>query len=270
MNIALPAIVLFLLLLPGFAFRSRFKRVERTSLDYSPFGQVVTEGIGWAGLLHWFWLTGAYLLLNQRLQTDVLIGLVGSDTGAQAVAIRHLKATDKWVAIYFGSLYAGALLAGGGARAAITRLHLDRADSALAPLFRFSQAPWYYLLTASDLPEGEQPDLILASAIVEVGKDAYLYHGVVEYYYVTEEGQLDRLVLSGASRRPIGADKESPNQPREERFYPIDGDFFVLRFSETVTLNIQYVRLQEVPAGTGGGGPSAGMAEIATPSEQNS
>ena len=248
MNVALPAIVLFFILLPGFAFRSRFKRVERTSLDYSPFGQVVTEGIAWAGVLHAAWLAAAYIFLDQRLQTEALVGLLGSDPNAQAVALRHLRATDHWVALYFGSMYASALVAGGGARAAITRFNLDRADNPIAPLLRFSQAPWYYLLTASDLPEDEQPDLILASAIVEVGKDAYLYHGVVEHYYVTDDGQLDRLVLSEASRRPISADKETPDQSRGDRFYPIDGDFFVLRFSEAVTLNIQYVRLQEIEA----------------------
>lgn len=142
------------------------------------------------------------------------------------------------------------LFAGGIARTAISRFHLDRAGGRLASVLRFSQAPWYYLLTASDLSEEEQPDLILASAIVEVGKEAFLYSGVVEHYYVSEDGELDRLVPSGASRRPISADKESPSQSREDRFYSIDGDFFVLRFSEAVTLNIQYARLQEVPAMT--------------------
>lgn len=247
MNVALPALVIFVLLLPGFALRTRYKRVERTSLDYSPFGQVVTEGIAWAAFLHAVWLAGAYLLFDQRLRTDVLIGLLGSDSASQGAAMRYLRATDTWIAVYFGTLYVAALTAGGMARAAITRFRLDQRDSKLAFWFRFSQAPWYYLLTAADLPDSEKPDLILASAIVQAGKDAYLYSGVVEYYYVSEEGQLDRLVLSGAGRRRLDADKASADQPRDERFYPIDGDFLVLRYEEVVTLNIQYVRLEEVP-----------------------
>ena len=43
MNVALPALVIFLLVLPGFVFRSRFKRAERTALDYAPFGRVVPK-----------------------------------------------------------------------------------------------------------------------------------------------------------------------------------------------------------------------------------
>jgi len=46
MNVALPALIVFFLLLPGFVFRTNLKRVERTSLDFSPFGQLVTEARG--------------------------------------------------------------------------------------------------------------------------------------------------------------------------------------------------------------------------------
>lgn len=101
-------------------------------------------------------------------------------------------------------------------------------------------------MTAAELPEEEKPDLIIAAAIVEVGKDAFLYSGVVEHYYLNDDGQLDRLVLSGTSRRPIAADKESPEQAKEERFYTIDGNFFVLRYSEAITLNIQYVKFEDI------------------------
>lgn len=48
MNVALPALIVFLLLLPGFIFRTNLKRSERTSLDYSPFGHVVAEAVLWA------------------------------------------------------------------------------------------------------------------------------------------------------------------------------------------------------------------------------
>ena len=246
MNVALPAIVLFFILLPGFAFRTLFKRIERTSLDYSPFGQVVTEAVGWAALLHGLWLTLAYVFLGQRVQTDVLIGLLGSDASAAAAAVRQVRASDAWVATYFGSLYAASIFGGYAARALISHFRLDRSDRRFARLFRFGQAPWYYLLTAAELPDSEQPDLIVASAVVEIGKVPYLYTGVVEHYYFGDDGQLDRLVLSDASRRPLSADKEFPEQGRAERFYAIDGNFFVLRYSEAVTLNIQYVRLEKL------------------------
>jgi hypothetical protein len=245
-NFALPALVVFVVLFPGFLFRSRFKRIERTSLDYSPFGQVVTEGIAWSAVFHAVWLAAAYWWQGQRLRTDVLFGLLSSDATAQAAAVRHIQATDLWVVIYFGSLFLCCWAFGTGARSLIVRFGLDRADRRFAPLFRFGQAPWYYLLTAAELPEVEKPDLIIASALVEIGKEAFLYSGVVEHYYFDDEGNLDRLVLSDAARRPFSADKESPDQGRAGRFYSIDGNFFVLRLSEAVTLNIQYVKFEDV------------------------
>jgi hypothetical protein len=45
MNVALPALIAFFILLPGFIFRTNLKRAERTSLDFSPFGQIVAEAI---------------------------------------------------------------------------------------------------------------------------------------------------------------------------------------------------------------------------------
>lgn len=87
------------------------------------------------------------------------------------------------------------------------------------------------------------------SAVVEVGKDAFLYVGVLDEFYVDADGQLDRLVLQGVARRPIATDKPAPaatdvERVAQSRFYDVDGDSFVLRYSETITLNIQYVRLR--------------------------
>lgn len=51
MNVALPALIVFFLLLPGFIFRTNLKRVERTSLDFSPFRQVVAEEAGLSSVM---------------------------------------------------------------------------------------------------------------------------------------------------------------------------------------------------------------------------
>lgn len=131
-------------------------------------------------------------------------------------------------------------------RIVISTYRLDRADAPFNRIFRFHQAPWYYLLTGADFKKEDAPDLIVVSAIVEVGKDPVLYVGILDDFYFDAEGQLDRLVLQGVARRPISADKpqgEVPAGSVENRFYNVDGDSFVLRYAEAITLNIQYVRL---------------------------
>jgi hypothetical protein len=96
------------------------------------------------------------------------------------------------------------------------------------------------------LPRGQAagPDFI--SAIVEVAKEAVLYVGILDDFYFDSEGQLDRLILQQVLRRPLSKDKSvepSGAGEEKERFYPIDGDNFVLRYSEAITLNVQYVKL---------------------------
>jgi hypothetical protein len=244
MNIALPALVVFLLILPGFVFRSRFKKVERLSLDYSPFGQVFTEGILWATTLHVIWLTLSYFLYGRYLDTAAFLKLVSSDTVGQSKSITAVAEDALWVAAYFTTLLGAAVILPTLARWSITKLKLDRSGAPLNSIFRFNQAPWYYLLTGADFERKKEPDLISISAIVEIAGEAYLYTGILDEFFVDADGQLDRLILQEVMRRPIKADKQSDKPDAwydSSRFYPVDGDNFILRYSETITLNIQYI-----------------------------
>lgn len=246
MNIALPALVVFALLLPGFIARSRIKRAERSSLDYSPFGQIVTEAVLWAAGLHLLWLLLAALFCGRYLQPALLLGLVVSDAAAQARAITNLAGEAGWVAGYFGSLFAFAYLAPALMRAAIIRWRLDRVGSPLSPLLRFHGAPWYYLLTGADFAPGEEPDCIVVSAIVNISGTPWIYMGILDDFFLDPEGRLDRMVLQEVMRRPLEADKQADTPAEEElaRFYVVDGDYFVLRYAEAITLNIEYIQLK--------------------------
>lgn len=246
MNVALPALIVFFLLLPGFVFRTNLKRVERTSLDFSPFGQLVTEAILWALLLHAGWLTLSDLLFAHDFKPVVLMKLLSSAPATQAEATEAVGLQFNWIAAYFSSLLITSFIVPKAIRSIISRCRLDRADAKFSSLFRFHQAPWYYLLSGADFRSDDTPDFIKVSAIVEVGKEAVLYVGVLDEFYVDADGQLDRIVLQNVARRPISSDKNTSDQAADalaNRFYDVDGDSFVLRYNEAITLNIQYVRL---------------------------
>lgn len=250
MNVALPAIVIFFVLLPGFIIRTRLKRAERTSLDFSPFGEVVAEAVVWSVLAHCVWILLSYLGMGQVFQPLVLVRLLSGAVTIQESATFAFAASFWWITFYFVSLLLAAFAFPIAARAIITKYRLDRSASRFSYIFRFHNAPWYYLLTGADFAENEAPDLVLISAIVEVAKEAVLYVGVLDEFYVDSEGQLDRLVLQNVARRPLSKDKpaaESSENANSDtgavRFYEVDGDSFVLRYSEAITLNIQYVRL---------------------------
>ncbi len=254
MNFALPTLAVFALLLPGFIARSRIKRIERQSLDYSPFGQIVSEALVWALALHLLWCGLAWLLTAYEPRPEVMLRLLGSDNARQAQSVEAIAAMAGPITAYLGSLLLFAYLMPTALRRLISRWRLDSHRSRLSAWLRFSGAPWYYLLTGADFPRGHAPDLIAVSAIVNIAGEAFLYTGLLSDYFLDPEGKLDRLVLREVMRRPLAADK--PEHPGADgspllftdRFYVVDGDYFVLRYSELITLNIEYIKLAEQAA----------------------
>jgi hypothetical protein len=104
MNVALPALVVFLLLLPDFSFRSRLKRAERTPLDYSAFGQVAADAVMWAALAHALWLSVSYWVFGHRFEPVVLMKLLSASANGQAEAASLIARDFGWIAGYFGSV----------------------------------------------------------------------------------------------------------------------------------------------------------------------
>lgn len=160
MSFALPALVVFVLILPGFLFRSRYKLSERTSLDYAPFGKAVSDSLIWAAVLHGVWLMVAATFLGQTLDIGILLGLLSSHPPQQAAAISAVTVRADRVADYLGSLYGGAVLVPLVMRYVISRFRLDRIGSRVGTFCRYTEAPWYYLLTGADFARSELPDYI--------------------------------------------------------------------------------------------------------------
>lgn len=121
MNIALPAFVVFLLLLPGFIFRARFKLAERTSLDFSPFGRVAADAILWAIFAHILWLALSFFLFSQRFEPAVLLKLLSSAPTSQTEAISAVGRDFGSIAGYFSSLFLAAIVVPSILRSQITK-----------------------------------------------------------------------------------------------------------------------------------------------------
>jgi hypothetical protein len=244
MNVALSAVVVFLVLVPGFAFRSRFRRIERTSLDYAPFGEAVVLGVVFAAVLHAVWLLTCYLLLHRTLDLGVVLRLMGSDPAAQADAVQRVASDQYGILAYFGTILLAPFLIAPALRRLAEHFGWHLPESGfLFKLFGFN-APWYYLLLAE--PKKRNLATVVA-AVVNFGGKCHIVRGVVADFFVNPNGELDRIVLEFADRRPLEADEVQDDQDPEERYYRIDGDFFVLRYSEAITLNIQYLELEPLP-----------------------
>jgi hypothetical protein len=210
--------------------------------------------------LHVLWLYGASWFGNhvdERTLLTLLTGNFGKDNEFFAETARIVGDSKGRIAGYFMSLYGGSAILGGTGHWVVRKLRLDH-DAAV---LRFENR-WYYLLTGEVLgfadqeerdESGKLPDGVFASAVIEQGKDCFLYWGLVKDFSFDENGALDRIVLSLAYRRPFERDRSSPRDPdaaiddplEDNRFYEIHGDFLVIQYAAIKTLNLDYFWIEE-------------------------
>lgn len=271
MNFALPAVVILVLVLPGFAFRSGLGLREGSRINYSPFGEVFFRSLVAAALLHAAVLVVTYYCVGKSVRLDILMRLMS--TGATVDDQQVIQRDVRWIIAYFVALYAAAVLIPVVWRFIVTRFRLDRSGWGWRAWFRFENANWYYLLSGIYDAEGGRPDFIQIAVVVPIGNECFLYTGILEDYFTDADGQLDRLVISAAARRLIGKDaiaakagkrsskfrralrnksirwKKSRHRDAAamsgERFYPIMGHYLVIHYDEVITLNVHYVKFTQ-------------------------
>ena len=254
MNIAFPALLIFLLLLPGILYRYSYARGPwgwenptsiRTVSDEIAYSAIVAVGF------HVSWMLAASTL-GFRVDLASLFAFLSGNFGKDSVllqpSVRAITEHRAAVLSYFLSLYASVAALGYGAHALVRWRQFDLRWSML----RFEN-DWYYRLRGEVLGFGENepslhlPDGVYASAVVEQGTETYLYWGILEDWALDGEGDLDRLYLTVAHRRRLRDDRASETQDDadlghgpDERFYEIRGDALVLRYADVRTLNLDY------------------------------
>lgn len=248
MNIAFPALLVFLIILPGSIFHFAFKKTEKTVVDQTPFASTFVKWVVLAGLLHSAWVVGS-AIFGHPVDFNILLMLLASPQRENSLvlaiesAARHFELTM----FYFMSLFAGAAILGSAMKELVVRCKLGTWPY-IGPFIK-SDTPWYNLFTAQS--EDYDIDGVVISAIVEIGKTGFIYTGLLKEYFFAPDGTLDRLVIEMTMRRPITTDKEPEVEDVEEkdaRFYKINGDYFVLRYSEITTLNIEFIKLVDAAA----------------------
>ncbi|WP_342052348.1 MULTISPECIES: hypothetical protein [unclassified Cupriavidus] len=131
----------------------------------------------------------------------------------------------------------------------VFRLFAQRREVRTVDQWVRGEAPWYYLFSGLDHPDAREVDGTVVAAVVEFkAEGSYLCQGMMLDYEVNEAGDLDRLLLVQAQRRKLTSDRAydaAMGQHEEDtnRFYPIAGDVFVLRYDEIRTLNVTYLSL---------------------------
>lgn len=238
MNIAFPAFFLLALILPGFIFLSAFSRSENTKLDHRAFDSSSASALFISSIIHSIWM-----LLSQCLADPVDLELVIKLlTGAKLSKSEYeqLAHSAPLIAQYFFSAYLFSWFSGRIFQSAVMKFSPYK-DS------RFSfDTPWYYELKGF-LSKEQDAQLLELSCLCESQEGSYLYYGILEDFYLDNDGQLDRVVLSSAYRRKLSDDDKNTNgekaitpKAEDKRYYRVRGDRLMLKYSNMANLNIEY------------------------------
>jgi hypothetical protein len=262
MSVAFPALVLFMYVLPGIVFRrsastaGQFRR-QRSVADEFAQG-VVIACIGHA---IWIWISDRYgKPVDLKSAIMSVIGQYGKDsTDDLNHSISAITDNVWWVLGYFVSLNGFAMATGRFIRWAQLRnwKPFQAAgwfdDEPAAERFR----EWSGILVTSSKNQALVP---LLATVVELGKTAYLFVGILDDIHWAEGGSPDRFVLVAAIRRQLEDDEDhdtaveqpdaavdaAPNQlAPDDRWYAILGDKLIIRASEAKTLNILIRKIEE-------------------------
>jgi hypothetical protein len=232
-SVAFSAVVLLLIFLPGFILRRVYLSYpfSRKYSVSSPFDDVpailialVLQGVMIIVIGHYWHYEIDYKALG--------VFLVGAHLDqAQFDAFANIR--DHFIAIaeYNLVLWAVAAVLGFMARWLVVKLDLDLRFRVL----RFSN-DWYYLLTGRQwfLEQGTDFDFVWLDLLVETGGSTILYSGRLHSYFLAPDGGLDSICLADAQKW-MAAGALAP--------ISIPGQGFIMKYSETVNLNIVFMKL---------------------------
>lgn len=257
MEFAFSAILLLIILLPGFILQSAYtKGFWRWNSPTSArsLTEQIPAAVVLSSILHVVWASltaqvGYPISLDAVVM--LLLGSYGHEEGRFAFTISAFTNHPYKVFFYFTSLYVASALLGYVSHSVVRNQAWDRSTRIL----RFNNQ-WYYLLTGEITEFKESPykfpeiDGVLLTAVVHHQEQDWLYIGLIEDFFFDKSGALDRVLMTSVQRRKLSEDKESDGETNQ-KYYEIEGDYFVLRYTEMSTINLDYIFVSTEPEPAG-------------------
>ncbi|GAB3027545.1 hypothetical protein GCM10027098_25610 [Bowmanella dokdonensis] len=239
--------------MPGFVFLGAFERRENTVIDRKPFDMSFGLAVFLAVLVHTLTLHLSSLIGNAAQLSYAVKLLTGTKLTDEDIQV--ITQNIDWITAYFLVTMVGSYALGKFSQYLVLKYSPYKNS-----LYSFD-TPWYYELKGM-LSSKQDAQLIKASCLLDLNSGSYLYYGIVDAFYLTKDGQPDRLVLENASRRKLDNDdtgskpqelEGDPPAPAEDtsspkdRFYQIKGDRLTLKYCEIKNLNLEYYYVYEKP-----------------------
>lgn len=284
MNIAFPALFVFLLALPGIILRYAYREwAWKIPVYRLPLGEEIAKSFFSAAVLHLLGCLAAERFGYRVNFSDVLTLLTGGFGLPPEVLKQRLVAITRHpgaVAAYFSSLYAVAAGVGLMGHHLVRWLGLDLRIKALRfdnfwhyalnaemPLFAENRADYAAILGISDKDLAAQDILTIVSCVVAHGTKSFVYYGFPIDYSFDRIGSLERIVIENVSYQELLTPEEELATRSTGGVIArssIVADLFVLNASDIHNLAIQYV------FGSSEGDENVASTEAAPPAEISS
>lgn len=261
MNIAFPALFVFLLALPGIILRYAYRDwAWKIPVYRLPLGEEIAKSIVSAAVLHLFacWVADT---IGYRVNfSDVLMLLTGG-FGLPAEMLKSrlaaITAHPLAVTFYFLSLYAVAAILGLIAHIVVRQFRLDHlfkplrfdnfwhyALNAETPLFAENISEYAEMLDVSEADLATQESLTIVSCVVAHGPVSFVYFGFPIDYSFDRSGSLEKIVIENVSyQKLLTPDEEAATRAASGTISrsSIEADLLVLNAADIHNLAIQYI-----------------------------
>lgn len=102
---------------------------------------------------------------------------------------------------------------------------------------------WNHLFHQTDARFGGNKD-VLITVILEIGKEAYLYYGILSDYK-TFHDELEYIILTNVYRRKFNCDKSTNYSDESTRFHPIDVDQLQIKYDKILNLGMLFFEISQ-------------------------
>ena len=242
MNLVFISVLIFILVLPGIAFRFAYYTYPFARRAASPdiLGTIVWSIVP-ALTVHFLAIITLSAFFDVRFNFEhlgYLLLSVNTATEIKSVFLnieRHLPD----IFLYVFTLCLVCAFCGRLVNYLVRKFALDTKYTA----FRFSNK-WYYILTGKALDFNFIPgrssdvDIVFVDVLCVIGNEKMLYMGQIQDYYLDDKGELDAITLAS----PIIRKQLSKEEPV---INTISSNLIYIPFKSIVNLNVRYFKLEE-------------------------
>ena len=269
MNIAFPALFVFLLALPGIILRYAYRDwAWKIPVYRLPLGEEIAKSVVSAAVLHLGGCIVAEKIGYSVNFSDVLTLLTGGFSLPPETLKQRLGAMTAHplaVTSYFLSLYAAAAVLGLLTHYIVRQCRLDHrfrplrfdnfwhyALNAEIPLFAENRGEYAQMLDISEADLAAQETVTIVSCVVAHGETSFVYFGFPIDYSFDRSGSLEKIVIENVSyQRLLTPEEELAIRSAAGTISrsSIETDFLVLNASDIHNLAIQYIFGAQLPSG---------------------